>query len=47
MGGHDVSWHPELQAGVMCPQCQRYKLKRHHSTVFCRFCRVRWWSKRP
>jgi hypothetical protein len=47
MGSHDTAWHPELAAGMDCPQCQRHKLKRHRSTVYCGFCRQRWWCKRP
>lgn len=46
MHGHDLAWHPELQAGSRCPQCQRHPLKRHRSTVYCRLCRLRWWSQR-
>jgi hypothetical protein len=41
----DTAWHPEMQAGMACPQCRRYKLKRHHSTVYCWSCKQRWWSK--
>ena len=45
--GQDTTWHPELAAGMPCPQCQRHKLKRHRSTVYCGFCKQRWWCKRP
>jgi hypothetical protein len=47
MGAHDVTWHNELQHGRVCPRCERYTLKRHRHTVFCHFCRQRWWSTKP
>jgi len=47
MGTQDLGWHPELQAGVKCPQCQKHRLKRWKSTVYCGFCKLRWWSRRP
>lgn len=53
----DLAWHDDMQAGMPCPRCvvprlpstrgRVKKLKRHKSTVYCEFCRVRWWSKRP
>jgi hypothetical protein len=43
----DTRWHPEMRAGDKCPQCDRHKLKRHRNTLFCSFCKQRWWSKRP
>jgi hypothetical protein len=46
MGSHDVTWHNELQHGMVCPQCTRYKLKQYRHTVYCHFCRQRWWSKK-
>jgi hypothetical protein len=46
-GGQDVAWHPELAAGQPCPRGCGYTLKRHRSTVYCGFCKQRWWSKRP
>jgi hypothetical protein len=47
MGAHDVAWHHDLQHGMVCPRCERYKLKRHRHTVYCHFCKQRWWSRRP
>ena len=47
MGSYDTTWHPELAAGMACPQCGDHKLKRHRNTVYCGFCRQRWWCKRP
>jgi hypothetical protein len=46
-GSQDLRWHPELAAGMPCPQCAGHKLKRHHNTLYCSFCRMRWWCKRP
>jgi hypothetical protein len=43
----ETRWHPEMRAGQQCPQCERHKLKRHRSTLYCGFCRQRWWSRRP
>jgi hypothetical protein len=45
-GIQDTAWHPELAAGMPCPQCQEHKLKRNRSTVYCGYCRQRWWCKR-
>jgi len=52
----DTAWHNELQAGMTCPQCylpagaqhkeRKNRLKRHRNTVFCAFCKKRWWSRR-
>jgi hypothetical protein len=46
-GTQDLAWHPELAPGLACPQCQEHPLKRHRSTVYCHFCRRRWWSRAP
>jgi ribosomal protein L37AE/L43A len=45
VGTVDLRWHDELREGMACPQCQEHKLKRHKSTVYCGFCRQRWWSR--
>jgi hypothetical protein len=47
MGSHDLGWHDEWQHGMVCPWCERYKLKRHRHTVYCHFCKYPWWSRRP
>ena len=47
MGSHDTAWHPEMKAGMTCSRCQKHTLKRHKNTVYCGFCKHRWWSKKP
>lgn len=46
-GSEDPAWHPELAAGQPCPVCQRYRLRAFRHTVYCHFCRKRWWCQSP
>jgi hypothetical protein len=54
----ETRWRDDLQAGTVCPLCvlppspwdkhgRTKRLKRWKSTVYCEFCRIRWWSHRP